>query len=200
MKLSVTTNPNPKFTITATGIEFFGDLSPAEWNDLGSRLAPIAKSIALMLGDWVNYGKKAYGHKYKEAVRVTGLAEKTLRNYAYVARNVGHSLRDPSLGQEHHAAVAPLEPHLQKHWLGLAKEHNPSIPRLRKSIQAGRLVTEEEMEDAKAGQTNHVKLINRLVRWLTSETCKAPVEEWDADRREAIKRDFEPLVEIYGQL
>ena len=200
MKLSVTTNPNPKFTITATGIEFFGDLSPAEWNDLGSRLAPIAKSIALMLGDWVNYGKKAYGHKYKEAVRVTGLAEKTLRNYAYVARNVGHSLRDPSLGQEHHAAVAPLEPHLQKHWLGLAKEHNPSIPRLRKSIQAGRLVTEEEMEDAKAGQTNHVKLINRLVRWLTSETCKAPVEEWDADRREAIKRDFQPLLEICGQL
>ena len=200
MNLSVTTNPNPKFTITATGIDFFGDLSLAEWGELGSRLAPIAKSIALMLGDWVNYGKKAYGHKYKEAVRVTGLAEKTLRNYAYVARNVGHSLRDPSLGQEHHAAVAPLEPHLQKHWLGLAKEHNPSIPRLRKSIQAGRLVTEEEMEDAKAGQTNHVKLINRLVRWLTSETCKAPVEEWDADRREAIKRDFQPLLEICGQL
>ena len=193
-------NPNPKFTVTAIGIEFFGDLSLAEWNDLGSRLAPIAKSIALMLGDWVNYGKKAYGHKYKEAARVTGLAEKTLRNYAYVARNVGHSLRDPSLGQEHHAAVAPLEPHLQKHWLGLAKEHNPSIPRLRKSIQAGRLVTEEEMEDAKAGQTNHVKLINRLVRWLTSETCKAPVEEWDADRREAIKRDFQPLLEILAQL
>ena len=200
MNLSVTTNPNPKFTITATGIDFFGDLSLAEWGELGSRLAPIAKSIALMLGDWVNYGKKAYGHKYKEAVRVTGLAEKTLRNYAYVARNVGHSLRDPSLGQEHHAAVAPLEPHLQKHWLGLAKEHNLSIPRLRKSIQAGRLVTEEEMEDAKAGQTNHVKLINRLVCWLTSETCKAPVEEWDADRREAIKRDFQPLLEICGQL
>ena len=200
MNLSVTTNPNPKFTITATGIVFLGDLSLAEWNDLGSRLAPIAKSIALMLGDWVNYGKKAYGHKYKEAARVTGLAEKTLRNYAYVARNVGHSLRDPSLGQEHHAAVAPLEPHLQKHWLGLAKEHNPSIPRLRKSIQAGRLVTEEEMEDAKAGQTNHVKLINRLVCWLTSETCKAPVEEWDADRREAIKRDFQHLLDICGQL
>ena len=110
-------------------------------------------------------------------------------------------MRDPSLGQEHHAAVAPLEPHLQKHWLGLAKEHNPSIPRLRKSIQAGRLVTEEEMEDGAGNkQTNHVALINRLVRWLTSETCKAPVEEWDADRREAIKRDFQPLLEILAEL
>jgi hypothetical protein len=200
MNLPAIPNLNPKFTVTPTGIVFFGDLSPAEWDDLGSRLAPIAKSIALMLGDWINYGSKAYGYKYNEAMKVTGLAEKTLRNHAYVARNVGHSLRDPSLGQEHHAAVAPLEPHLQKHWLGLAKEHNLSIPRLRKSIQAGRLVTEEEMEDAKAGQTNHVKLINRLVCWLTSETCKAPVEEWDADRREAIKRDFQPLLEICGQL
>jgi hypothetical protein len=89
---------------------------------------------------------------------------------------------------------------MQKHWLGLTKEHKLTVPRLRKSIQAGRLVTEEEMEDAKAGQTNHVKLINRLVRWLTSETCKVPVEEWDADRREAIKRDFQPLLEICGQL
>jgi hypothetical protein len=35
---------------------------------------------------------------------------------------------------------------------------------------------------------------------LTSETCKVPVEEWDADRREAIKRDFQPLLEICGQL
>ena len=177
MNLSVTTNPNPKFTITATGIEFFGDLSPAEWNDLGSRLAPIAKSIALMLGDWVNYGKKAYGHKYKEAVRVTGLAEKTLRNYASVARRVGPTLREPSLGHDHHAAVAKLESHMQRYWLDMAKEHKLTVPRLRKSIQVGRLVSEEELEDAKAGQTNHVKLINRLVRWLTSETCKAPVEE-----------------------
>ncbi len=204
MNLPVTTNPNPnlKYIVTATGIEFLGDLSPAEWDDLGSRLAPIAKSIALMLGDWINYGSKAYGYKYNEAMKVTGLAEKTLRNHAYVARNVGHSLRDPSLGQEHHAAVAPLEPHLQKHWLGLAKEHNLSIPRLRKSIKLGRLISEEEMEDARAGkkQTNHVAPINRLVCWWTSETCKAPVAEWDIELRKAIKRDFGPILEIYKQL
>lgn len=76
-----------------------------------------------------------------------------------------------------------------------------TVLRLRKSIQLGRLASEEEMEDAGAGkQTNHVALINRLVIWWQSETCKAPVAAWNVDRREAIKRDFEQMLEIYGQL
>ena len=206
MNLPAIMNPNPdpnlKYIVTATGIEFFGDLSLAEWGDLGRGLVPVARSIGFWLGDWINYGSKAYGNKYKEALEFTGLAPKTLRNYASVARRVGPSLREPSLGHEHHAAVASLGPHEQKHWLGLAKEHKLTVRRLRKSIKAGRLVSEEEMEDAGASnrQTNHVALINRLVCWWTSETCKAPVEEWDADRRDAIKRDFQPLLEICGQL
>ena len=201
MNLPAIMNSNPKFTVTATGIEFSGDLSLAEWGDLGRTLIPLAKKTGFMLGDWINYGSKAYGTKYKEALEFNGLVPKTLRNYASVARRVHPTLREPSLGIEHHAAVAGLESQVQKYWLDMAKEHNLTVPRLRKSIQAGRLVTEEEMEDgAGKKQTNHVALINRLVCWLTSETCKTPVEEWDADRREAIKRDFEPLVEIYGQL
>ena len=201
MNLSVTTNPNPKFTITATGIEFSGDLSLAEWGELGRTLIALARKSGIMLGDWINYGSKAYGEKYKEAPEFTGLAPKTLRNYASVARRVGPTLREPSLGYDHHAAVAKLESHVQRYWLDMAKEHKLTVRRLRVSIQLGRLASEEEMEDGAGNkQTNHVALINRLVRWLTSETCKAPVEEWDADRREAIKRDFQPLLEICGQL
>ena len=48
MNLSVTTNPNPKFTITATGIEFSGDLSLTEWGDLGRTLIPLAKKTGFM--------------------------------------------------------------------------------------------------------------------------------------------------------
>jgi len=202
MDLPAIVNPNPdlKYIVTATGIEFLGDLSLAEWGELGRTLIALARKSGFMLGDWINYGSKAYGEKYKEAPEFTGLAPKTLRNYASVARRVGPTLREPSLGHDHHAAVAKLESHMQRYWLDMAKEHKLTVPRLRKSIQVGRLVSEEELEDAKAGQTNHVKLINRLVRWLTSETCKAPVEEWDADRREAIKRDFQHLLDICGQL
>ena len=120
---------------------------------------------------------------------------------ASVARRVHPTLREPSLGIEHHAAVAGLESQDQRFLLELAKEHTLTVPRLRKSIQLGHLVSEEELEDAGAGnrQTNHVALTNRLVRWWTSETCKAPAD-WNVARREAIKRDFEQILEIYGQL
>lgn len=201
MNLPASMNSNPKFTVTTTGIEFLGDLSIEEWGDLGKGLVPVAKSIGFWLGDWINYGSKAYGTKYKQALELTGLAPKTLRNYASVARRVHPSLREPSLGHEHHAAVAGLESQEQRYWLELTKEHNLTVPRLRKSIQLGRLVSEEEMEDGVGNRpTNHVALINRLVCWWQSETCKAPVASWNVDRREAIKRDFEQILKIYGQL
>ena len=77
-----------------------------------------------------------------------------------------------------------------------------TVRRLRKSIQLGRLVSEEEMEDAGAGnrQTSHVALIDRLVCRWEKETCKAPVAAWNVVRRDAIKRDFEHLLEIHKQL
>lgn len=201
MNLPAIMNPNPKFTVTPTGIEFFGDLSLAEWDALGRTLILLAKKSGFMLGDWINYGAKVHGEKYKEALEVTGLAPKTLRNYASVARRVHPTLREPSLGHDHHAAVAGLESHEQRYWLDLSKAHNLSVPRLRKSIQLGRLVSEEEMEDGRGNkQTNHETLINQLVRWWTSETCKVPVTEWDTDRREALKWNFQHLLEIYKQL
>jgi len=134
-------NPNLKTIVTASGIEFFGDLSLAEWGELGRMLIPLAKMIEFLLGNWINHGSKAYGNKYKEALEFTGLAPKTLRNYASVTRRVDPTLREPSLGHEHHAAVARLGPHEQKHWLGLAKEHKLTVRRLRKSIQLGCLVS-----------------------------------------------------------
>jgi hypothetical protein len=201
MNLPAIPNPNPKIIMTATGIEFRSDLSHKEWDELGRTLIPCAEIIAFMLGDWINYGSRAYGSKYKEALDATNIPCKTLRNYASVARRVSYSFRVPGLGFEHHSAVARLESHAQKYWLGLAKEHNLSVRRLRKSIQAGRLVSEEELEDGTdTTPLNHVTLINRLVRWWTSETCKVPLEQWNEEWRMKLKRDFEQIMEIYRQL
>jgi hypothetical protein len=43
-------------------------------------------------------------------------------------------------------------------------------------------------------------LLNRLRRWWKRETGKAPVEEWDEERREVLKRDFKLVQEIYESL
>ena len=49
-------------------------------------------------------------------------------------------------------------------------------------------------------RTDHKALITRLVLWWQSETCIAPVAAWNVVRREAVKRDFEQILEIYSQL
>jgi|AntRauTorckE6833_2_1112554.scaffolds.fasta_scaffold05110_4 hypothetical protein len=191
-----------KFTITPTGIQFHSDLSFDEWNELGGKLAPIGKSIGFMLGDWINYGSKSHGEKYREAILETGIAYQTLANYASVARRVSPSNRELALGYEHHAAVAKLRSNEQHHWLGLAKQHKLGVRRLRKSIVAGRVLTEEELDEDPADRAveTHLVFVNGLMRWWKSETCKSPVTKWDKEWRKTVKADLRYIAEIYEQL
>ena len=194
---------DPKFTITPTGIEFHEELSFDEWHLLGQKLTPIGKSIGFMLGDWINFGENAYGEKYKEALAKTGIPYQTLANYAYVARKVDFSCRQENLGFEHHATVAKLKTDEdKKHWLNMAEKHDLSVRRLRKSINFGRLATEEEVQGdpADRGYVTYLALLNRIRRWWKREIDKAPVEEWDEERREVLKRDFKFVADIYDSL
>lgn len=193
---------DPKFLITPTGIEFHQDLDFDEWNDLGQKLAPIGKSIGFIIGDWINYGQKNYGEKYEEALISTGIPYQTLRNYTYVAGRVSLSCRQDKLGFEHHAIVAKLKPDEQEHWLEMTKDHDLSVRRLRKSINFGRLATEEEVQGdpADRGHVTYLALLNRIRRWWARETEKAPVEEWDDDRRQGLKKDFKLILNIYEAL
>lgn len=194
---------DPKFAITPTGIQFHQDLSYEEWDDLGQKLAPIGKSIGFILGDWINYGsQKNYGEKYDEAIARTGIDYGYLRNMAYVARKVDLSCRRDNLAFEHHAVVAKLKPDEQSHWLDMTKQHKLTVRRLRKSINFGRLATEEEVQGdpADRGHVTYLALLNRIRRWWKRETGKALVEEWDDDRREGLKKDFKLVLDIYEAL
>ena len=194
---------NPKFSITRCGIQFDGDLSFEEWNELGGKLADAERTIGFLIGDWINYGDGRYGDKYNEALAFTGLAYQTLRDYAYVARKVELSSREDNLTFKHHLAVAKIkETEEQRYWLNQAVKEDLSVERLRKSINFGRVATEEEVEGdpADRGYVTYLALLNRIRRWWARETEKAPVEEWDDDRREGLKKDFKLVLDIYEAL
>lgn len=194
---------DPKFSITSTGIRFTDELSFEEWDRLGQKLGEIGKSIGFIIGDWINYGDGRYGEKYEEALARTGLAYKTLRNYAYVSRKLEMSLRKDNLDWYQHATVAKLKTDDEKrHWLEMADKHDLSVRRLRKSINFGRLATEEEVEGdpADKGVVTHLALINRLIRWWKQTTADDPIDEWDEEQRENVKKDFARLLDIYEAL
>jgi hypothetical protein len=194
---------DPKFSITPTGIEFNEELSFDEWDSLGQKLAPIGKSIGFIIGDWINYGEARYGAKYDEALKRTGLAYKTLRNLSYVSRKVELSLRKDNLDWCKHETVAKLKTNDEKEfWLGMAEKHDLSVRRLRKSINFGRLATEEEVQGdpADKGVITHLALINRLIRWWKHTTANDPVDQWDEEQRENVKKDFKLILDIYEAL
>ena len=194
---------DPKFSITLTGIEFHDDLSFDEWEALGQQLAPVGKSIGFIIGDWINYGEKRWGDKYEEAIKRTGMAYQTLRDFAYVARRVDLSFRNDKLDFVHHRVVAKIKnPEEQQHWLKMAVKHKLGKRRLQKSINFGRLATEKEVQGdpADRGYVTYLALLNRIRRWWARETQKAPVEEWDEDRRQGLKKDFKFVVDIYETL
>jgi len=90
------------------------------------------------LGDWVRYGTRRWGEKYKEAARITGYDVHSLRNIAYVARQVESSRRRDDLTWSHHAEVSSLEPIEQDRWLDLASAEKMSVLDLRVELRAAR--------------------------------------------------------------
>jgi hypothetical protein len=196
-------NSESKFTLTPCGIDFHGDLSFEEWEKIGEKLGDAERSMGLMIGDWINYAENKWGEKYNEAIACTGLEYRTLRNYAYVARRVQLSYRYDNLTFNHHYTVAKLkDAEEQKHWLDQAAKHDLGVDRLRKSINFGRIATEEEVQGdpADRGYVTYLALLNRIRRWWARETQKAPVEEWDEDRRQGLKKDFKLILDIYEAL
>jgi len=194
---------DPKFSITPTGIRFNEELSFEEWDSLGQKLAPLGKSIGFIIGDWINYGEAHYGEKYEQALERTGMAYNTLANFAYVARKVESSLRNENLDFTQHYVVAKLKSSDEKEfWLNMAEKHNLGIRRLRKSINFGRLATPEEVQGdpADKGVITHLALINRLIRWWKHTTANDPVDQWDEEQRENVKKDFKLILDIYEAL
>ena len=194
---------DPKFVITPTGIQFNEELSFEEWEELGQKLAPVGKSIGFIIGDWINYGEKHYGDKYEDAIKRTGMAYQTLRDFSYVARRVQLSLRNDKLDFTHHRVVAKLkDSEDQQHWLHMAVKHKLGIRRLRKSINFGRLATEQEVagDPHDKRHTTYLSLLNKIRRWWQEQIEKAPVDQWDEERRQALKEDFEFVKDIYEAL
>jgi hypothetical protein len=203
--LAITTpeETSRKFSVDTTGIEFHEELSFDEWNIIGSKIVPMAKTIGFVVGDWINYGESRYGEKYVEALRETKMTLETLKQFSYVARNIEKCRRLHVLDWSHHQAVAKVkDPDEQSRWLNIAENDRMSVRRLRKSISAGRPLNAEEIKEdpADRGYVTYLALLNRIRRWWARETGKAPVEEWDEERREGLKKDFKLILDIYEAL
>lgn len=108
------------FSGTDTGLVLQRQPSYEEWDALGVWLSRADKSLAWLVGDWLNYGTAIFGevaYQHFDPADSTGWQPKTLEVYAWVCRQVAPERRRADLTFAHHQAVAALDPEQQTRWL-----------------------------------------------------------------------------------
>jgi N6-adenosine-specific RNA methylase IME4 len=108
------------FSLKPTALVVKGKPSFDEWTECGVWLQHIAGALQFWIGDWLNFGERAYGEKYAQAVDES--QADVWRVYASVADNVPLLMRINNLSWTHHYQVAKFSktPDLQRELLARA--------------------------------------------------------------------------------
>ena len=73
---------NQPSELRKTGLDLPNGLSFAAWKSLGAKLGCLSGCIQWAIGDWLNYGERVYGEKYREAEEVLGRSYQGLADLA----------------------------------------------------------------------------------------------------------------------
>lgn len=127
---------NPLYHFNGNNLYLADDLSFDDWEAIGKVLQFLAKNIQFALGDWLNYGERAYGEKYVQAVNETEYTYGTLRNFASIAGLIEPSRRRYNVFFGHYSAVASLDADAQDALLREAEEKDLKVWQTRASVNA----------------------------------------------------------------
>lgn len=126
------------FIATPTGLIIHGEPSYDSWEQVGLALRQVHKAVHWWIGDWLNYGERAYSEMYSQVLDETGFDYQTLRDDKWVAGRIELSDRSDNLSWGHHREVAPFEPEEQSLWLNRAEENNWTRQELHQAIRASK--------------------------------------------------------------
>jgi len=98
------------YRTTYKGTEVLRQSTKEEWNNYGTILKCVDEAKQWAIGDWLIDGKTHYGDNvYKEAEKLLGLENGTLRNLKQIADTFELSFRNDNLTHTHHVQVASLK-------------------------------------------------------------------------------------------
>jgi hypothetical protein len=166
--------------IVSDGLEMQEGLDFCAWHQVGTWLVAISNASTWCLGDWLVYGERAFGDRYRAGLTSTGLSYQTLRNYAWVARQFPHVRRRPELSFQHHAEVAALAEPEQELWLQRAERLRWSRNELRRELSAARRVRLGASASSPVIVHIHVEA-DRERHWRdAAAACEQPLDTWIA--------------------
>jgi DNA modification methylase len=138
------------FQLMSHGLVVNGSPSITEWLQAGKALKKAQGAVQWWIGDWLNYGERAYGEKYTQALEEMDYVYGSLANLKYVANRIEISSRDENLSWKHHNAVAPLPLDEQCQWLQRALQGNDGKPWSVATLRAA-------IKDSKSNEPSWIK-------------------------------------------
>jgi len=108
--------------LESTALRLEDNLSYDRWAAVGELLVTVRESSSLWwLGDWLNYGERAYGERYSQAFTLLPYSYSFLSQVAWVCRSVMSFTRVKDITFQHHREVASLSTASQSEWLERAR-------------------------------------------------------------------------------
>ena len=173
-----------------------------EWAKIGHSLKAANRAMQWWIGDWLNHGVKAFGERKALAIDHAegfGIEREALSRAAATARAIDQPRRVAGLTFRHHEEVQMELGGAQDTWLGEAQERQWSVTDLRRAIRASKALHAVDEDEAKGfdASFNPTRIKLDFSRWLAKQP---PASEWTQAKRDAIKRDLEPLARLWGEL
>lgn len=118
-----------KIELTPTSLVIRGDMSEVDYELAWGKLALVHGGTQWWIGDLADQSDRA------DLAEKQGIERKSIREYAYVCRNIEPSIRMDALYFGHHQLVASMEPADQREWLDKAVRYDWTVAKLRSEIR-----------------------------------------------------------------
>ena len=194
-----------------------GKLSIEEWQEPAVGIGGLATSIAFIVGDWLVYGQGLFGTEGSPdkksgpsdlSTRPQGHRPRPLdapelclcqpQRPVFVARRTPF-MRTPAAGKTPGQRNQKLDRYLRGRGCGGPPDVHPPPAQVALPL-AGRHRGRHEPDPADRGVENHIPFVNWLALWWRHTQEKRFLAGANYEQRQALKRDLEPVVNIYNQL
>jgi hypothetical protein len=122
-------------TYSHVGLALPDKLPFDDWEAIGKQLKMADAAVQWWVGDWLNFGEKAYGEIYAQAIDATEWRYQTLANAKSIAAKIEFYRRRENLSFSHHAEVVSLPPAQQDKLLDEAIENQWTRAELRTAVR-----------------------------------------------------------------
>lgn len=192
---------NRIFTLSATGVEFKGEPTLAQWMEGMLMLSWMKTASTLWLADFIECGRKRFQRETVEEALVQLEFTELDVSRALAINDVPRELRSEHLTSEHYFVLgrSGLNDEQSKRWSDLTEEHHLSAAELKESISVGAIVKRGASAEGRGLPT--IQGFRQIFdRWWTQVDTHDPLTGWPKERKLQLFEELRPSVQVGLQL